>query len=418
MSVDWPFIKEHIRSDRDESEHIFFRDFHGPFGYGLCFFVPDVDVHQYIQHSEIHFKDEIETGYDSLPAYRGTHEYMAAEKVAEGGNPVPKFAWIGYGQYNISEAKFSNAFMAHENFERSDIVASNFSGAVLDSSNFRHAVMFKNDFSQASLKSANMDYINRLNFSGFELRSGDIYLLRTNHYFAQDYNFDYLNNVSINMDGGRYVSPDLNFGNANLTAASFVSSWIPGSNFQGADLTKADFAGASLVGSNFSNTTLTDTIFYQADLKFSNFSNTSLEGQNFFIDGRYHSYFGPNDDYLSGVCFDNSTLTGFSFSGADLSRTSFKAAHIRDADFSEAVSLQDANFSGAFLDGVIFHWETLKTARWFGEKSMKKRGHIRIYVDRDVEEVLEEAAQLGVRNLEGLRSLLIFKPPRKFDGVY
>ena len=79
-------------------------------------------------------------------------------------------------------------------------------------------------------------------------------------------------------------------------------------------------------------------------------------------------------------------------------------------NFSEAISLQDANFSGAFLEDVIFHWETLKTATWFGENSMKKRGHIRIYVDRDVEEVLEEAAQLGVRNLEGLRSLLIFNP--------
>ena len=413
MLVDWPFIKEHIRSNRDESKPNFFRDFHGPFGYGLCFFVPDIDVHQYIQHSEIHFKDEIETDHDSLPAYRKTHEYIAAEKVAEGENPMPKFAWIGSSGelYNISEAKFSNAFMAHENFERSDIVASNFSEAVLDSSNFRHTVMFKNDFSQASLKSANMDYINRLNFSGFELlRSEGIYLLQTNHYFAQDYNLDYLKNVSINMDGGLYVSPDLNFDNANLTAASFVSSWIPGSNFQGADLTKTNFAGASLVGSNFSNTTLTDTIFDAADLKFSNFSNTSLEGQNFVRDDSGHSYFGHNDDYLSGVCFDNSTLTGFSFSGADLSRTSFKEAHIQGADFSEAKSLQDANFSGAFLDDVIFHWETLKTAAWFGENSMKKRGHIRIYVDRDVEEVLEEAAQLGVRNLEGLRSLLIFNP--------
>jgi len=406
MLADWPFIKEHIHSDRDESErNSAWGDFRGPFGYGLCFFVPDVDVHQYIQHSEIHFKDEIETGYDSLPAYRGTHEYIA-----------PKFAGIGYGQYNISEAKFTNAFMAHENFARSDIVASNFSGAVLDSSSFRHAVMFKNDFSQASLKSANMDYINRLNLRGFDHMYGRIYILQTNHYFAEDYNFTSFKTV--NMGRELYVSPDLNFNNANLTAASFVSSWIPGSNFQGADLTKTDFAGASLVGSNFSNTTLTDTIFYAADLNFSNFSNTSLGGQSFRNSDYGSCDFGMNNAGLRGVCFDNSTLTGFSFSDADLSQTSFKEAHIRGADFSEAISLQDANFSGAFLDHVTFHWETLKTATWFGENSMKKRGDIQILVDRDVEEVLEEAAQLGVRNLEGLRSLLIFKPPRKLDDWY
>ena len=62
---------------------------------------------------------------------------------------------------------------------------------------------------------------------------------------------------------------------------------------------------------------------------------------------------------------------------------------------------------------LLFIGRPLKTATWFGENSMKKRGDIQILVDRDVEEVLEEAAQLGVRNLEGLRSLLIFKPPRR-----
>ncbi len=414
MSVDWPFIREHIRSHRVELEDNFFHAFRGPFGYGLCFFVPDVDVHQYVQHSEIHFKDEIETDYDSLPTYRRTHEYIAAEKVAEGENPMPKFAWLYGKDRDICEAKFTNAFMAHENFEHSTILASNFSDAVLDSSNFRHTIMLKNDFSKASLKSANMNYINSLsinlyaNFDHFQNL-----LHRTNHYFAEDNLHDVYSFKTVNMDGGLYVSPDLNFYNANLTAAYFSHSWIPGSNFQGADLTKTNFESASLVGSNFSNTTLTDTIFYAADLNFSNFSNTSLGGQSFRNSDYGSCDFGMNNAGLRGVCFDNSTLTGFSFSDADLSQTSFKEAHIRGADFSEAISLQDANFSGAFLDHVTFYWETLKTATWFGENSMKKRGDIQILVDRDVEEVLEEAAQLGVRNLEGLRSLLIFKPPRR-----
>jgi len=381
MLADWPFIKEHIHSGRDESEHnSAWGDFRGPFGYGLCFFVPDVDVHQYIQHSEIHFKEEIETD-QHIRTYRDSQEYRMAEIIAEGENIKPMFAWLYGAHTGIFEAKFTNAFMAHENFEHSTILASNFSDAVLDSSNFRHTQMVRNDFSKASLKSANLNYIN----------------LDTRHHISPTFSLGEINDAHSFADtspletgpyGGALL--DLNFQNANLTGASFENSYIPGSNFQGADLT--------------------DTNFVMAFLCDSNFSNTTLDGQSFRNSDYGPFEFGIDNTGLRGVCFDNSTLTGFSFSGVDLSGTSFKEAHIRGADFSEAVSLQDANFSGAFLDGVTFHWETLKTATWFGENSMKKRGDIRIFIDRDVEEILEEAAQLGVRNLEGLRSLLIFNP--------
>ena len=369
MLADWPFIKEQLRSG--------WRD---PFWYGLCFFVPDIDVHQYIKHSEIHFKEEIETD-QHIRTYRDSQEYRMAEIIAEGENVKPMFAWLFGNSSDICEAKFTNAFMAHENFEHSTILASNFSDAVLDSSNFRHTQMVRNDFSKASLKSANLSYIN----------------LDTRNQILQIFSLREINDAHSFTDtspletgpyGGALL--DLNFQNANLTGASFQNSVIPGSNFQGADLT--------------------DTNFVMAFLCDSNFSNTTLDGQSFRISDYGPSEFGIDNTGLRGVCFDNSTLTGFSFSGVDLSRTSFKAAHIQGADFSEAKSLQDANFSGAFLDDVTFHWETLKTAAWFGENSMKIRGHIRIFVDRDVEEVLEEAAQLGVRNLEGLRSLLIFYP--------
>ena len=248
----------------------------------------------------------------------------------------------------IYDGEFSNAFMPNADLWNSLIERTDFSGAVLTSTNFCRADMAQNDFSHATLTFANLSYMNILKGQTTDPKGGQGF--------------------------------DLNFESADLSGASFERSFLYGSNFQSADLTETNFLGASLFNSNF--------------------SDTILDGKN-FIDIR---------NGLSGVCFDNSSLTGFSFSHADLSQTSFKEAHIQDTDFSEAKSLQDANFSGAFLDNVTFHWETLKTAAWFGENSMKIRGHIRIFVDRDVEEVLEEAAQLGVRNLEGLRSLLIFYP--------
>ena len=374
MLADWPFIKEQLLSD--------WRD---PFWYGLCFFVPDIDVHQYIKHSEIHFKEEIETDQHlHIHTYRHSQKYRMAEIIAEGvegENPKPMFAWLYGGNRDICEAKFTNAFMAHENFEHSTILASNFSDAVLDSSNFRHTQMVRNDFSKASLKSANLSYIN-LDTRNQILQLFSLREINDAHSFTDK------SPLETGPYGGALL--DLNFQNANLTGASFQNSVIPGSNFQGADLT--------------------DTNFVMAFLCDSNFSNTTLDGQSFRISDYGPFEFGIDNTGLRGVCFDNSTLTGFSFSGVDLSRTSFKAAHIQGADFSEAKSLQDANFSGAFLDDVTFHWETLKTATWFGENSMKKKGDIRIFIDRDIEEILEEAAQLGVRNLEGLRSLLIFNP--------
>ena len=256
----------------------------------------------------------------------------------------------------IYDGEFSNAFMPNADLWNSLIERTDFSGAVLTSTNFNRADMAQNDFSHATLTFANLSYMNILKGPTTDPKGGQGF--------------------------------DLNFESADLSGASFERSYLYGSNFQSADLTETNFLGASLFNSNF--------------------SDTILDGKN-FIDIRNGNYQNIRDG-LSGVCFDNSSLTGFSFSHADLSQTSFKEAHIQDTDFSEAISLQDANFSGAFLDNVIFHWETLKTAAWFGENSMKKRGHIRIFVDRDVEEVLEEAAQLGVRNLEGLRSLLIFYP--------
>jgi len=249
----------------------------------------------------------------------------------------------------IYDGKFSNAFMPNADLWNSLIERTDFSGAFLTSANFTRADMAQNDFSHATLTFANLSYMNIFKASSAEL--------------------------------DRVQGFDLNFESADLSGASFEGSLLYGSNFQGADLTETNFLGASLFNSNFSDT---------------------------ILDGKKFTHIR---DGLSGVCFDNSSLTGFSFSHADLSQTSFKEAHIRDTDFSEAISLQDANFSGAFLDNVTFHWETLKTATWFGENSMKKRGDIRILVDRDIEEVLEEAAQLGVRNLEGLRSLLVFIPP-------
>lgn len=162
-----------------------------------------------------------------------------------------------------------------------------------------------------------------------------------------------------------------------LSLSAFV--FADNENYQGQNLENGDFYGRSLENANFKNCNLQNANFDNTYLKNAVFENADIRGASFFLcsyDKPHADIYHPDNfraeqiystaSYrqkdLTGVDFSDNILSGWNFSGQNLTDASFEYAYlgaISSSDFYEFIEvyypgLQKADFTDAIVNGANF----------------------------------------------------------------
>ena len=206
----------------------------------------------------------------------------------------------------------------------------NFSGQNLTSAYFGWANLKNTDFTNATINGASFNGVN--NFTEAQLKSTKSY---------QEKNLSGINlGYSLDLSGW-------DFNGQNLTSAYFYSS----------TLANADFTNANLTSARFDNTTLTNADFANATVK-----NTSFPDGKGFTETQLKSTKSYQEKDLSGINLFHHDLSGWNFSGQNLTSSIFQKSTLTNTDFSNA-NLTSVNFITAILTDTNFTNANLTSAR-------------------------------------------------------
>ena len=155
------------------------------------------------------------------------------------------------------------------------------------------------------------------------------------------------------------VTPDfrrVDFSGCNLRFASFFSA-----NNQGTDFSSANNQGADFYYANNQ-----DASFYYADNQDANFGSANNQGANF---GSANNQ-GANFNYANnqGANFSSANNQRAHFDSANNQGAHFRYANLRNVNWSNVVSIANANFRNADLTGGTNLPERINTkAKWIAE---------------------------------------------------
>ena len=146
---------------------------------------------------------------------------------------------------------------------------------------------------------------------------------------------------------------------------------LTGWDFSEQDLTGANLSSSTLTNANLSGTNLTNAWLGHSTLRNANFAGAMVAGAGFgfyeniagFTKEQLYSTASYQQKDLRGILLRNINLTGWDFSGQDLTGASFifsmlwnanlSGANLTDASFSRA-TLTNANLAGAMVAGAYF----------------------------------------------------------------
>jgi len=245
----------------------------------------------------------------------------------------------------LTNANFTDAKLTSANFRDAMLTNANLTGANLTSVNFADATLTNATFTNAIIKNAGFNY-NTNEFTKEQLYS-------TKSYQDKD-----LSGISF---GGNHSGWD--FSGQNLTSASFAGATLTNANLTGANLTSVNFVGG---------TTLTNANFTNAIIKNAAFGGLYFTG---FTKEQLYSTKSYQDKDLSGVSFASNTmnLSGWDFSGQNLTSASFVEVTLTNANFTGAnltsatfinVNLRNINFTGANLTSLSLSYYDLSNVNF------------------------------------------------------
>ena len=301
--------------------------------------------------------------------------------------------------FDLTGASFGDATLTNADFSEAILTNVNFYDAIITGTNFNSAIGFQRwqfnstaSYDTGELSGVGLAYADltscsfaEKNLTGADLTGTDLSGVSFYKATLTDVNFA---GATI---AGAYFRPTIDSG---LTRAQFESTAsyatgelrgirlgdndLRGWNFVEKDLTDADLAGADLTGAiftenSFTNTNLTganlaganltDIVFYRAMLTDADLTGATIAGAGFVSSLQPYgsitrAQFESTSSYvtgeLSGVKLPISDLSGWDFSGKNLSEASFEYTTLTGADFSGA-NLTNSNFSDAIITGANFN---------------------------------------------------------------
>lgn len=247
-------------------------------------------------------------------------------------------------------------------FDGVDFTGANFTGAILDGTKFNGATLTRATFTGAAIGTmdvtgATLDgaIMTGLNLSSMVWGSG-------------------ISAVGAHFEGSMLVGCRIGSASAtaNFSHAHFDSADLGRADLTGATLSSASFVGANLTGAVLDAADMTQALFggsetvRPATLAYASMSNVILSGANLFgVDLTAVTLYGGetkvndaatiqqadfSNAYLQGISFVNSNLQGARFDGACLISADFTGARL-GASVGNGMA---ASFAGASLPGAIF----------------------------------------------------------------
>jgi uncharacterized protein YjbI with pentapeptide repeats len=247
-------------------------------------------------------------------------------------------------------------------FDGVDFTGANFTGAILDSTKFNGATLTRATFAGATI--GTMD-VTGATLDGAVLAGLDLSSMVWGSGISA---------VGAHFEGSMLVGCRIGSASATakFTGAHFDSADLARVDLTGATLSSATFFGANLTGAVLDGSDMTQALFggsgtvRPATLAYASMSNVILSGANLFgVDFTSATLYGGetkvndaatiqqadfSNAYLQGISFANSNLQGARFDGACLISADFTGARLG----AGAGNGMAASFVGASLPGAIF----------------------------------------------------------------
>ena len=137
--------------------------------------------------------------------------------------------------------------------------------------------------------------------------------------------------------------PNAGFGMANLRRAAIREADLDGVDLRGADLSGADLTGSDLSQANLHGVIAPDVILSGVDLSHAVLSGADLRGAD--LSGSDLTSTDLSGSNLHGADLRNTKLDQANLSGANLHGVNFTGAALRDAQLTNLISIEGADFT-------------------------------------------------------------------------
>ncbi|MGA3129490.1 MAG: pentapeptide repeat-containing protein [Terracidiphilus sp.] len=284
------------------------------------------------------------------------------------------FSCLGSACVNFSNAVFTGVNFQNANFSGANLTDASFAGCTLNHAVFSGANLAFTDFRNAFVAGAD--------FSGCDLTGGAQFpdpplatnpsnrtILRNAIIPASllKLNWSYLDLTNAQIQGlegtdlqglvARYtLASGLILNKKKLMAADFSNSDLTGAQFQGSDLKEAQFHSSILSGCRLSKSILISARF-DPDISSPNPASTDLIGARF------------SGADLSNASLRSAILWGALFTAAVMKETDLTQAQIGNPDFGPAASFSFAYMENARLDGVNAYGVNFSYVTFFGPEA-------------------------------------------------
>ncbi len=137
-------------------------------------------------------------------------------------------------------------------------------------------------------------------------------------------------------------------------------------DFSGYDLRFAYFYSANNHGASFYSANNHGASFYSANNQGAQFDSANNQGANFNSANNQGAYFISANN--QGANFNSANNQGANFNSTNNQGAQFDSANLKDIDWSNVVSIENANFQNADLTGGVYLPERINTkAKWIAE---------------------------------------------------
>ncbi|MCH8225123.1 MAG: pentapeptide repeat-containing protein [Chloroflexi bacterium] len=137
--------------------------------------------------------------------------------------------------------------------------------------------------------------------------------------------------------------PNAGFGMANLRRAAIREADLDGVDLRGADLSGADLTGSDLSQANLHGVIAPDVILSGVDLSHAVLSGADLRGAD--LSGSDLTSIDLSGSNLHGADLRNTKLDHANLSGANLHGVNFTGAALQDAELTNLISIEGADFT-------------------------------------------------------------------------
>jgi uncharacterized protein YjbI with pentapeptide repeats len=255
-----------------------------------------------------------------------------------------------FAEANLTRARFESSTLTNADLRGANLFGSRFGSATLTNADLREATLSGASFEAATLTNANLEgaVLGPASFWG-----------TTSHGFTKEQLYS----------TASYQAKDLRrigLGTNNLTGWDFSGQDLTSADFFGANLTNADLTGAVVTGASFSQ-----TVGFMKEQLYSTASYQAKDLRGFDV--------GP---FWSIVSID---LTGWDFSGQNLTDAILSSATLTDANLSGAnltnaslleATLTNSDLTGANLTGAYLYNSDLTGADFRGAQGVNLAGDV------------------------------------------